>query len=51
MVWMEAQPHPAEGRDTNECFGVYQWWQTLGLCKWLIDGDPAVTEFAPRKRG
>ena len=46
MVWMEAQPHPAEGRDTNECFGVYQWWQTLGLCKWLIDGDPAVTEFA-----
>ena len=46
MAWMEAQPHPAEGRDTDECFHVYQWWQTLGLCKWLIDGDPAVTEFA-----
>jgi hypothetical protein len=46
VIWMEAQPHPAEGKDTNECFRAYGWWQTLGLCKWLIDGDPAVTEFA-----
>lgn len=44
-AWMEAQPHPAEGRDTSECFRGYQWWETLGLCKWLIDADPAVTEF------
>ena len=46
LSWMEAQPHPTEGKDTSECFRVYQWWQTLGLCKWLIDGDPAVAEFA-----
>ena len=45
-AWMEAQPHPADGKDTSECFRVYQWWETLGLCKWLIDGDPAVAEFA-----
>ncbi|MDB5489411.1 MAG: hypothetical protein JWQ58_3126 [Reyranella sp.] len=44
-AWMEAQPHPAEGKDTSECFRAYEWWETLGLCKWLIDGDPAVAEF------
>lgn len=44
-AWMEAQPHPAEGKDSDSCYDVYQWWQTLGLCKWLIDGDPAVAEF------
>ncbi len=44
-AWMEAQPHPAEGWDTSECFRAYEWWETLGLCKWLIDGDPAVAEF------
>jgi hypothetical protein len=43
---MTSQPHLAEGKDTDECFGVYQWWRTLGLCKWQIDGDPAVAEFA-----
>ena len=43
---MEAQPHPAEGKDSDGCYDVYQWWQTLGLCKWLVDGDPAVAEFA-----
>lgn len=43
--WMANQPGPAEGTDTSECFRAYQWWETLGLCKWLIDGDPAVTEF------
>ncbi len=46
MGWMEAQPHPTEGKDTSECFFVYEWWETLGLWKWLIDGDPAVAEFA-----
>ena len=46
MIWMEAQPHPTEGKDTSECFRAYEWWETLGLCKWLIDGDPAVAEFA-----
>jgi hypothetical protein len=45
-AWMTSQPHLAEGKDTDECFGVYQWWRTLGLCKWQIDGDPAVAEFA-----
>ena len=45
-AWMEAQPHPAEGKDSDGCYDVYQWWQTLGLCKWLVDGDPAVAEFA-----
>lgn len=45
-TWMEAQPAPPEGKDTDESFRAYQWWETLGLCKWLIDGDPAVTEFA-----
>jgi hypothetical protein len=44
-AWMEAQPAPPEGKDTDESFRAYQWWQTLGLCKWLIDGDPAVAEF------
>ena len=46
MSWMDAQPHPTEGKDTSECFRVYEWWETLGLCKWLIDGDPPVAEFA-----
>ncbi len=46
VIWMEAQPEPVEGKDTDECFRTYQWWQTLGLCKWLIDGDPAVAEFS-----
>jgi len=45
-VWMEGQPAPPDGKDTSECFRAYQWWATLGLCKWLIDGDPAVPEFA-----
>ena len=44
-AWMMAEPDPAEGKDTDECYRVYQWWETLGLCKWLIDGDPAVAEF------
>ena len=44
-AWMEVQPYPAEGKDTDESFRAYQWWQTLGLCKWLIEGDPAVAEF------
>jgi hypothetical protein len=44
-AWMEAQPAPPDGKDTSECFRVYEWWETLGLCKWLIDGDPAVAEF------
>ena len=43
--WMADQPGPAEGKDTSECFRAYQWWETLGLGKWLIDGDPAVAEF------
>ncbi len=43
--WMANQPGPAEGKDTSECFRGYQWWETLGLCKWLIEGDPAVAEF------
>ena len=43
--WMEAQSAPPEGKDTDEAFRAYQWWQTLGLCKWLIDGDPAAAEF------
>ncbi len=46
VAWMEAQPDPVEGKDTDECFRVYEWWRTLGLCKWLIDGDPAVDAFA-----
>jgi hypothetical protein len=45
-AWMEAQPVPPDGRDASECYRVYEWWQTLGLCKWLIDGDPAAAEFA-----
>jgi hypothetical protein len=45
VAWMEAQPDPAEGNDAAECFRVYEWWETLGLCKWLIDGDPAVAAF------
>jgi hypothetical protein len=45
VAWMEAQTHPAEGRDSSESFRAYEWWETLGLCKWLIDGDPAVAEF------
>jgi len=45
-AWMAAQPSPPEGNDTDESFRTYQWWETLGLCKWLIDGDPAVIEFA-----
>lgn len=44
--WMVAHPESMDGKDASECFHVYQWWQTLGLCKWLIDGDPAVAEFA-----
>ncbi|WP_444783358.1 hypothetical protein [Reyranella sp.] len=44
-AWMESQPAPPEGKDTDEAFDAYQWWQTLGLCKWLIDGDSAVAEF------
>jgi hypothetical protein len=44
-TWMEAQPRPTEGKDSGGCYDVYQWWHTLGLCKWLIDGDPAVAEF------
>ena len=43
--WMESQSAWPEGKDSEESFYAYQWWQTLGLCKWLIDGDPAVTEF------
>ncbi|MBI3196763.1 MAG: hypothetical protein HYZ40_04475 [Rhodospirillales bacterium] len=43
---METQPEPPTGKDPDECFYVYQWWQTLGLCKWLIGGGPAVAEFA-----
>jgi len=46
VAWLEAQPHPVEGKDSDGCYDVYQWWETLGLCKWLIDGDPAVAEFA-----
>jgi hypothetical protein len=46
VTWMEGQPDAAEGKDVSECFRVYQWWETLGMCKWLIDGDPAVAEFA-----
>lgn len=44
-AWMDAQPAPPDGKDTSECFRAYEWWETLGLCKWLIDGDPAVAEF------
>lgn len=43
--WMANQPRPPEGKDSSECFRAYQWWETLGLCKWLIEGDPAVAEF------
>lgn len=46
VAWMEAQPDPVEGKDADGCFRVYEWWRTLGLCKWLIDGDPAVAAFA-----
>ena len=49
--WMANQLGPAEGKDADECFRAYLWWETLGLCKWLIDGDPAVAEFGPRERG
>jgi hypothetical protein len=45
LAWMEAQPDPPEGNDMSECFRVYQWWRTLGLCRWLIDSDPAVAAF------
>jgi hypothetical protein len=45
VAWMEAQTAPPEGKDTSESFRAYQWWHTLGLCKWLINGDPAVAEF------
>ena len=45
-AWMEGQPEPPDGKDTSGCYRAYQWWETLGLCKWLIDGDPAVPEFA-----
>lgn len=44
-AWMESQPAPPEGKDTDEAFDAYQWWQTLAVCKWLIDGDPAMAEF------
>lgn len=44
--WMIAHPEPVDGKDTDECFRAYQWWETIGLCKWLIDGDPSVAEFA-----
>ncbi|WP_422013660.1 hypothetical protein [Reyranella sp.] len=43
--WMESQPAWPEGKDTEESLYAYQWWETLGLCKWLIDGDSAVAEF------
>ncbi len=45
-AWMDVQPAPPDGKDTSECFRAYQWWQTLGLYKWLIDGDQAVAQFA-----
>lgn len=45
VAWMEVQTSPPEGKDTDESFRAYQWWETLGLCKWLTDGDPAVAEF------
>ena len=45
-TWMEAHSEPTEGKNADECFFNYVWWETLGLCKWLIDGDPAVAEFA-----
>ena len=45
-AWMESQPALPEDKDTEESFYAYQWWETLGLCKWLIDGDLAVAEFA-----
>jgi hypothetical protein len=45
LAWMGAQLDPSEGEDMDECFSVYQWWRTLGLCKWLIDGDPALAAF------
>ena len=37
VAWMAAQPHPVEGKDTDEAFRANEGWQTLGLCKWLID--------------
>ncbi|MCC8427713.1 hypothetical protein [Reyranella aquatilis] len=46
VAWMGSQPAPPDGKDPQESFNVYQWWKTLGLCKWLIDGDPAVPEFS-----
>jgi hypothetical protein len=45
LAWMEAQSDPPEGKDVSECFRACEWWETLGLCKWLIDGDPAVAAF------
>ncbi len=45
VAWMEAQPDLPEGKGVEECLDVIKWWQTLGVCKWLIDGDPAVAEF------
>ena len=45
VAWMEGQAAPPEGKDSRESFRAYQWWETLGVCKWLIDGDPAVAEF------
>jgi hypothetical protein len=45
LAWMEVQPDPPEGNDMSECFRAYQWWETLGLCKWLIDGEPAAPAF------
>ncbi len=44
-TWMAAQPAPPEGSDVSECFRTYEWWRTFGLCKWLLDGDPAEAEF------
>lgn|GEM_PF-1626789 len=45
-AWMAAQTEPSEGKDVEECFRAKDWWVTQGLCKWLIDGDPAEAEFA-----
>ena len=44
-AWMAAQPAPPEG-DMSECFRSFEWWQTRGLCRWLVDGDPAEPEFS-----
>jgi hypothetical protein len=53
IAWMENQPEPdrlvfsSDGDNWDAWWSaLYEWRQTLGLCKWLSRGDPANREFA-----